>query len=253
MPNTLANPYYAAPRPSGRLKSLSVPSVLRAEGHEKSLSTLRFKIRLTCKDGDCQTGTLVVQRSYMWGQSTVTSFDRSANRIKLSLFFGGTAVGTLTLLLDSPAGLDADDLYRRDMNLLRHRGHKVCEITDMALNQNVRSKRVLAALFHIAYLYAARIHGCTDLMLESASRHTAFFMKTFGFKLFGREKDCPRAESPAMLLRLPAEHVEARRKESALLTDPASTKEIYPYFFKASAEDELLRKLRQNPDEAGGD
>ena len=235
--------------PAGRLKPLSIPSIDMPGATEKTISTQRFKLKLSSQGDQSQTGMLLVKHTYIWGKTSVTSFDRKPNKITLFMFFGETAIGTLTLRLDSPTGLDADQLYRRETDLLRHRGHKICEFSQMALDRNIRSKRVLASLFHLAFLYATRVHGCTDIMLESTARHVSFYQEKFGFSLFSKEKECPRAKSTAMLLRLPAEYVENKLNEVEALTvgnTPKQSKQMYTYFFNKNAEADLLRKLLAN-------
>lgn len=232
--------------PAGRLKPLSVPSLEMPGATEKTISTQRFKLKLSSQGEQGQTGMLLVKHAYVWGNTSITSFDRKPNKITLFMFFGETAIGTLTLRLDSPTGLDADQLYRREMDLLRHRGHKICEFTQMALDRNIRSKRVMASLFHLAYLYATKVHGCTDIMLESTARHVSFYQEKFGFSLFSKEKECPRAKSTAMLLRLPAEYVENMLNEVEALAAGNTTnqsKQIYAYFLNKNAEADLLHKL----------
>ena len=53
---------------------------------------------------------------------------------------------------------------------LRAKGRKLAEFTKLAIDNNVHSKPLLAALFHIAFIYARRIHRCTDLLIEVNTR-----------------------------------------------------------------------------------
>ena len=228
---------------AGRLMPLSMPGLDQLDNTEKVLSIQRVKLKLPCSNDQCQTATLLVKQAYVWGNSTVTNFNRRPNKISLSLFFGETAMGTITLHLDSPAGLGADFLYKREMDLLRQRGHQVCEFTQIALDQNIRSKRVLSSLFHIAYLYATRIHGCTDVLVEASTRRKTFFQNSFGFELFGKEKECDKTASPAVLLRLSKDHIEAKLNAPKALTSGDASKQLYTYFFDKTSVADLLQKL----------
>lgn len=228
---------------AGRLMPLSMPGLDQLDIAEKILSTHRVKLKLPCSGDQCQTATLLVKQAYVWGNSTVTNFNRRPNKIALSMFFGEAAISTITLHLDSPAGLGADNLYKREMDLLRQRGHKVCEFTQITLDQNIRSKRVLSSLFHIAYLYATRMYGCTDVLVEASTRRQPFFQNSFGFELFGKEKESDRTASPVVLLRLPKDHVEAKLNAPQALFSDDAPKQLYTYFFDKTSVADLLQKL----------
>ena len=87
---------------------------------------------------------------------------------------------------DSPIGLLCDELYLDEINVLRDAGRKVCEFTKLAMDSVVHSKRVLAALFHVAYIYAHRIKGFHHLLIEVNPRHVRYYEKMLGFRVSGR-------------------------------------------------------------------
>jgi hypothetical protein len=57
-------------------------------------------------------------------------------------------IGTLSIRFDSPDGLLADDLFSPEIDALRAEGRRLCEFTKLAMDHVVKSKRVLASLFH---------------------------------------------------------------------------------------------------------
>lgn len=54
-----------------------------------------------------------------------------------------------------------DQLYKDEIDALRQAGRLVCEFTKLAIDQDSHSQRVLAALFHLAYIYAHKLHDAT--------------------------------------------------------------------------------------------
>jgi hypothetical protein len=68
---------------------------------------------------------------------------------------------------------------------LREAGCKLAEFTKLAIDNNVHSKPLLAALFHIAFMYVRRIHRCTDLLIEVNRRHENFYRRMLGFEPCG--------------------------------------------------------------------
>ena len=75
-------------------------------------------------------------------------------------------IGTLTIGLDSPSGLLVDQLYQGEIDLPRASGAEVCEFTKLTVGDAMRSRRLLATLFQLAYVFAHRIHGATDVVIE---------------------------------------------------------------------------------------
>ena len=56
-------------------------------------------------------------------------------------------IGTITIGFDSPIGLIADDLYQIELKMFRSQGRRLCEITELAVVGEIKSKQILAALF----------------------------------------------------------------------------------------------------------
>jgi hypothetical protein len=95
----------------------------------------------------------------------------------------------------------------------------------------VRSKPVLAAIFHLAYIYAHRMRQCTDLLIEVNPRHVKFYETMLGFTTWGEEKMDPRVNAPALLLRLDLSYAKAQIARLGWHAELASEiRLLYPYF-----------------------
>jgi hypothetical protein len=131
-----------------------------------------------------------------------------------------------------------DQLYKREVDQLRAMGRKPCDITRLAVDQDIKSKSVLAALFHLTFIYGHNIHRATDFLIEVNPRHVVFYQRMLGFVPFGEERVCPRVNAPAVLLRLELTHADEQiLKYGGMGAAVPGVKSIYPYFF--SREDEL--------------
>ena len=119
-------------------------------------------------------------------------------------------VGTLTLGLDGPLGLRAEEEYGDVIAQFRASGKKVCELTRLALSEAVNSKGVLALLFSLAHAVGRTTHGVTDVFIEVNPRHVDFYMRVLGFVVAAGEKLCERVRAPSVLLRLEIEALEER-------------------------------------------
>ncbi|WP_183107380.1 hypothetical protein [Massilia sp. Dwa41.01b] len=112
----------------------------------------------------------------------------------------------MSLCLDMRGRLPADENFGDRLVLLRRQGRRLCEPSRLAIDPGM-SRRVFAALIHISYLYANRLHGYTDYVIEVNPRHVAFYQRMLGFADFGGERPCSRVGAPAVLLRLPLDHM----------------------------------------------
>jgi hypothetical protein len=205
-----------------------------------------FKIRLADGERRHEAAHLLVKRRYAWrGYEVGTLHGVNPNRITLSACNRDEVIATIAVGLDSTSGLFVDALYHDDVNRIRGPGRKVCEFTKLAIEASVRSKPILAALFHIAYIHARRINLCTDLVVEVNPRHVAFYERMLGFSVCGGERLDARIGAPAVLLRLDLAFAERQIAELGGCLHLAQTRRsLYPYFFNADEELAIERRLR---------
>lgn len=113
----------------------------------------------------------------------------------------GRVIGTLTVGIDSPKGLLVDEANRDQVDPLREEGLRLGEVVRFALDKEVDSRRVLAALFNAAHgiMEANRLQ---HVFIEVNPRHVAFYRRAFCFKVVGKQKCCPRVGAPSVLLRM---------------------------------------------------
>jgi len=182
---------------------------------------------------------------YSWRQyESSYQLGHDPNRIVLMILDHNHAVATATLGLDSEIGLLADELYKDEADRLRSEGRRLCEMTKLAVDHVVRSKRVLASLFHISLIYGYHLHGRTDCLIEINPRHVRFYKTMLGFEELGEMKMCPRVNAPACLLRLDLDRVESK---IAVLGGHGEgvpgERSLFPYFFSKAEEEGILRRL----------
>jgi hypothetical protein len=208
-----------------------------------------FKVRLANTEARRESASYLIERRYAWRGYAVDGEESAArtapNRITIAAHDSDDIVGTVTIGLDTGDGLFIDGLYASEANALRAEGLRVAEFTKLAVDNNTYSKPLLAALFHIAYICARRIHRCTDLLIEVNPRHTAFYRRMLGFEPFGDVRLDPRVSAPAVLLRLRLEHAQREIERLGGRVDMVSeVRALYPYFFSPSEEQLIERRLR---------
>lgn len=114
----------------------------------------------------------------------------------------GADAGTVTVILDGPAGLPCDEIFGPEMRALRARGRWPAEVTRLAINEaHAHAKDLLTLLCSVPFVFARRVRGFTDLVIEVNPRHAPFYMRRLGFSPIGAERPCPRVNgAPAILL-----------------------------------------------------
>jgi hypothetical protein len=221
-----------------RLKDLCIDQSADQPGEAARVSKQEFKVRLATTEDRRKSASLLIEKMYSWRGYEADALGKDPHKITLMSYQEENVVGTLTLGLDSPDGMVVDELYKREADQLRASGRKPCDITRLAVDHDIKSKSVLAALFHLSFIYGRNIHRATDFLIEVNPRHVYFYQRMLGFEPFGEEKICPRVNAPAVLLKLDLSHADAQIIQYGGLGSAApEVKSIYPYFF--SREDEL--------------
>lgn len=229
------------------LTSLVVDQPDAAGTRELALNQTLFKVRLADNDGRRSTASMLVKKMYAWrGYKIAWHAKHQPNRITLVASHGTSPMATISIGFDSADGLLVDDLYKEEIDQLRDEGNRACEFTKLAVDGAIRSKRVLATLFHIAYIYSHRMNGFTDLFIEVNPRHVRFYEQMLGFTRFGPERMNARVNAPAVLLRLDFSHAADAITRFGGQPETAKTeKSLYPYFFSEGEEKGIMGRLNK--------
>jgi hypothetical protein len=240
----------AVVEPPARLQNLGI-----ADGGAESVNEPggavkkdTFKIRLAHDADRTREARFLVEKRYRdkgYQASAQSGHQACPERITLATYKGDEVIGTITVGFDTGTGLLVDELYKPEVDVLREQGLRVCEFTKLAIDHKGASKRMIASLFQVAYLYAVKIWGYTDIVIEVNPSHVPFYQRMLGFQPLGAERICPRVGAPALLLRLDAAgygagmiekfggHPELSRQERSL----------YPYFMSPQEENAILARI----------
>ena len=161
----------------------------------------------------------LVRRRYAWrgynlpqtgNADDVAALDHEPSRVTLLVEDQGTLVGTLTLRLDSPQGLMAEQTYGEEIERVRSQGRRVGEVVRLAMEEGVDWKSVLDALLQAIYLVGRVVHSLTDIFIEVNPRHVRFYQRVFGFAANSAERLCSRVGAPSVLMHLDVEEFDQR-------------------------------------------
>jgi hypothetical protein len=210
-------------------------------------------VRLADTDDQRSSACSLINKMYSWrGYGSSHKLPVRSTHSTFAASVEGNTIGTLTLAVDSEAGLAADGIFQDEIDQFRSRpGAKVCELTKLAFISTMPSKPMLAALFHIVFIYGQRRHECTDLFIEVHPRHRRFYELMLGFKRIGTVKTNFSVDAPAQLMWLKISDIRDQIDQHAGQGDAASVRSLYPFFFLANEEDGLFAQIKDASFEKG--
>jgi hypothetical protein len=235
------------------------PQSRPAEAHELEVDGRTFQIRLANTETVRSDASSLIHRMYASRGYTVKNpLQEDPHRFTMTISENNLVIGTITIGVDSPSGLLADEIFKDEVDGYRARGRRVCEFTKLAFDPTTRSKFALASLFHIIFVYVRCVHKCTDVFIEVNPRHRRFYERMLGFEKLGPKKMNPRVNAPAYLLCVDTAYVEQQiQKMGGTSGHDSAEKSLYPYSFcpisekqNKAAIDKQLDILRKNPGNA---
>lgn len=154
-------------------------------------------------------------------------------------------VGTLSVRFDGTGGLNADLLFKQELDDWRADGVRLCEFGGLAVDKHSHDpKRVLAQIFHMGYLHAHRRAHCDRLVVEVNPRHVAFYRRCLGLLPMTAARHNPRVDAPAVLMSI--DFASIRGQISLWGGQPdrlASARSLYPLAWDEATEATMLARL----------
>ncbi|MBB5017346.1 hypothetical protein HNQ59_000610 [Chitinivorax tropicus] len=215
-----------------------------ADTQELAMKKKEFKIRLADDAGQRSSASMLINKMYSWRGYSTSALSADPNRITLVAGDGEHTIGTISINFDSEIGLLVDQLYKDELDKMRAKERRVCEFIKLAVDGEVKSKRVLASLFHIATIFARNIRKATDIMIEVNPRHVKFYERMLDFTQIGEERLNHRVNAPAVLMGIDLDHLHSLVRHFGGKPELASTeKSFYPYFFSPAEEEGITNRL----------
>lgn len=201
-------------------------------------------IRLADCDGQRNRANMLLNRMYSWrGYGSSHELSAGANCVTFTATSDEDVIGTLTLTVDSSAGLAVDRTFKEEIDVFRSApGAKLCELTKFAFDTSTPARPRLAALFHIIFIYGSMHYECTDLFIEVNPRHCRFYEVMLGFQPVGTPKMNESVNAPSHLMWLNVAAIRRLIDEYAGRAN-AAERSLYPYFFSRKEEEGIYGRL----------
>ena len=209
----------------------------------------QFWIRLADTKERREQAALLVDRMYAWRGFSHDNIIRVTPHTITLVSSGrdGRIIGTVTIGMDSPEEkLLSEENYPDEIADLRGKGKKIVEFNALAVDSEIRSKLVIARLFHIAMLYPYGVFDYTDVVIEVNPAHVKFYQKMLLFDRLGDEKICPRVNAVGVLLHIEfAKAADRLARVGGLMEKATGDHSLYPYGFSPEDSKGILGRLRR--------
>ena len=205
-----------------------------------------FKIRSADSYVSRHSANFLLKRRYAWRGYHAVSLpsDQTVNRITLSATDEELTIGTITIALDGPDGLAAEDAFADNVRALRADGKRLCEFTKLAIDPISGTKRVLAALFHVAYIVAHRMRKYDMVVMEVNPRHVRYYERMLGARVIGEERLNRKVNAPAVLLSIDFAYIHEQIGRFAGQPELAEDeRSLYPFAFSLREEAGIIGRL----------
>jgi hypothetical protein len=201
-------------------------------------------IRLADCDGQRNRANMLLNRMYSWrGYGSDHQLPKAPNCVTFTASTAGEVIGTITLTVDSEAGLAADRTFRDEID--RHRnapGARLCELTKFAFDTSAPARPRLGALFHLVFIYGSMHFDCTDLFIEVNPRHRRFYETMLGLSCVGSPRINDSVNAPSQLMWLNVGAI--RRMIDKHAADPRNAgRSLYAHFFSPKEEKGIYGRL----------
>ena len=207
----------------------------------------RFKIKTAESTERRSRVNSLLKDRYGWRgyQQVSLPTDPTVSRFTLTAVENELVIGTITVAFDNPGKLGADGAFATEVDQLRAQGRRIAEFTKLAIDPAVGTKRVLATLFHVAYIVAHRIRGHDMLVMEVNPRHVRYYERMLGCQILAGERINKSVNAPAVLLGAEFAYIMAQigefggRPESA-----ARERSLYPFALSLREEAAVISRMQ---------
>jgi len=209
-------------------------TVVHFQGRKTPAGKLtQVRVAVAKSRAEIEAARHLVRQRYQWRGYEVEFADdrcaenlvpqRFAHEITIVAEHREATIGTVTLGLDGPLGLRAEETHGAVIQTARMSGRRVCELTRLAVAESADSKSVLASMFGLAYTAGRTIHDVTDVFIEVNPRHVTYYSRIMGFVVAAGERLCERVRAPSVLLHLEVDTLAARLETMADAAVPQSS------------------------------
>jgi hypothetical protein len=195
--------------------SFVLDPIVRRRLRLRDLEPARFEIRVARTERDYEHAFRLVHAAYV--TQGVQPLDRWDVRVTeqhvlpettvLVAYEDERFVGTMTVTLDSPAGLPAQHDYPQAIEERRAMGRRLAELGSFAIVRRCRGSGVAQLLSMAAARIAFRLQGADELVCGMTPSAFAFYRAVWGFQALGEPVRHSELVTPTVGIALPRDRL----------------------------------------------
>lgn len=208
----------------------------------------RFKVKVVDTETRRSLVSDLLKHRYAFRgyQSSGLPIDQAVQRFTLAAIEANHTIGTISVAFDGPKKLACDESFSAEVGALRAQGRTLCEFGKLAIDPITGTKRVLASLFHVAYIVAHRVRGYDTLLIEVNPRHVRYYERMLGLKVLGGERPNRAVHAPAVLLHTEFAYIMSQIGEFGGQPERASSeRSLYPFAFSLPEEAAIISRMKE--------
>lgn len=148
----------------------------------------------------------------------------------------GQPIGTLTVVADSHLGLPADTILADQLEPLRARGRRMCELVSLAcLVEGMAGAEIVKQLFKLAYISARLNDDATDFVITVNPKHAFFYERVLLMDRLSGEVAYAKVEGHAAVL-FHLDLVEAPRRYEEQFGKLPGSRNLHRFFLDSAQE-----------------
>ena len=120
----------------------------------------------------------------------ISAYHRAPTTKIIAVKDGARVVGTMAMVLDSPAGLPVDAVAKAELDALRSRGAVLMEGSGIGVADGYKGLPVMMGMFKMLFGYA-RARQVTDIVCGAMPHHVAFYRRKILFRSLGKMRPYP--------------------------------------------------------------
>jgi hypothetical protein len=146
---------------------------------------------------------------------------------------GKDVVTTASVIFDSPLGLPMDTIYKDEVDELRARDARVCEVTMLADRRRagIRTIPSILKIFKLLLHHAHNRGRVTDILITINPSHEVFYTRYLPFDDFAGLRHYPSVNNAPAL---------AKRQNLRTLFEEHKNHKLYEFFIDSSVPPEIL-------------
>lgn len=189
-----------------------------------------------------ESSNVLCAHSYAWSAQSTPPSQGSPNALALAIEFEGHPAAAATVVFDTQdVSLSVKDKFAEQYKLKKEKhGDKLCELTSFAISKVKKSRRTLAGLMHMIFLYTRQSRHMQGMFVQTREHYAGVFEKMFGFEVSGKTEN-----TVLLFIAMDAMRQNVRKYAGKSDIDQEEAG-LYKFFFEAKDEAGLLFRMLEH-------